>query len=410
MPTRRPHSKSRLGCTQCKRRRIKCDEKTPRCGNCIKHNIDCVYTLSPVNRRLLTQSASTPQSSVGSPNSVSLPEAQSSGLGHGSSNSQSPASDPLVILDPSVHRRDVHLTSDLHLHDLELMHHYSTVSYKTITDRESSQLVWQISVPREAVIHPFLMHGLLALSALHILELNENSQRRQHYIDLATTHQSMALALFRKELNDITPSNCRAMFAFSSIAAVLALAFTHTTGAEPLPLIDEMLQIFNLLRGIHEVVQAASEWIEKIADFFPPNVVIDPLSVPQEVRDNIAALEVLNADVKRTGLSDEEKEACEHAIAELLVSFEKIYSDLGHLIAFRWPVIIKPLYISLLRDRQPMALVILAHYCVPLHTLGNRWWLKSWGYQLLETIYHQLDISWRDTIRWPVEAVGLAKT
>ncbi|GAD97509.1 C6 transcription factor, putative [Paecilomyces variotii No. 5] len=290
------------------------------------------------------------------------------------------------------------------------MHHYSTVSYKTITDREALQDVWQISVPKEALIHPFLMHGLLALSALHLLELNEHSNQRQLYVDLATSHQNMALTLFRKELNAITPSNCRAMFAFSNIAAVLGLAFTHTTGAEPLPLIDEMLQIFNLLRGIHEVIQAASEFIEKIADFLPPHVGIDPRSVPKEVLENIAALRDLNADVQRTGLSDEEKEACERAIAELLAAFERIYSDVGPLIAFRWPVLVKPLYISLLRDRQPMALVILAHYCVPLHTLGNFWWLKSWGYQLLETIYHQLDLSWRDSIRWPVQSVGLAGT
>lgn len=319
-------------------------------------------------------------------------------------------SDPLFILDPCVHHQDVHLTSDLHLHDLELMHNYSTVSYKTITDREALQDVWQTSVPKEALRHPFLMHGLLALSALHLLDLNEHGNHRQHYVDLATSHQSMALALFRKELNAITPSNCRAMFAFSSIAAVLGLAFTQTTGAEPLPLIDEILQIFNLLRGIHEVIQAASEWIDKIADFLPPHVGVDPPSVPKEVLENIAALRTLNADVERTGLSDEEKEACDQAIAELLATFDRIYSDVGPLIAFRWPVLINPLYISLLRDRHPMALVILAHYCVPLHSVRNFWWLKSWGYQLLETIYHQLDASWRDSIRWPVQAAGLAGT
>lgn len=298
---------------------------------------------------------------------------------------------------------------DLHLHDLELMHHYSTVSYRTISDGSVLAAVWQIRVPKEAVTHPFLMHGLLALSALHLLELNEDNQRHQHYVNLATSHQSRALALFRRELNNITPSNCRAMFAFSSIAAILAFAFAHTTGAQPLPLIDEIVQIFSLLRGIHEVIQAASEWFEKIADLLPPKIECDPGSVPQEVRQNIAALLTLNADVQRTELSNDEQQACEHAIAELLVSFEKIYSQHGPLMAFRWPVLLKPLYISLLKERRPMALVILAYYCVPMHTLGNRWWLKNWGYQLLETIYQLLDTSWRDSIRWPVRVVGLAE-
>ena len=39
--TRRRHVKSRLGCESCKRQRIKCDEKTPKCGSCIRKGLDC---------------------------------------------------------------------------------------------------------------------------------------------------------------------------------------------------------------------------------------------------------------------------------------------------------------------------------------------------------------------------------
>ncbi|KAH6838549.1 hypothetical protein B0I37DRAFT_387151 [Chaetomium sp. MPI-CAGE-AT-0009] len=41
--TRRPHKKSRYGCTKCKARRIKCDEGTPRCSRCEKMNLTCQY-------------------------------------------------------------------------------------------------------------------------------------------------------------------------------------------------------------------------------------------------------------------------------------------------------------------------------------------------------------------------------
>ena len=34
MPQKRPHQKSRYGCDQCRKRRVKCDEKAPRCTNC----------------------------------------------------------------------------------------------------------------------------------------------------------------------------------------------------------------------------------------------------------------------------------------------------------------------------------------------------------------------------------------
>lgn len=45
---KRKHSKSRNGCDNCKKRRIKCDEKLPQCSYCEKKGIQCSYlTLTP---------------------------------------------------------------------------------------------------------------------------------------------------------------------------------------------------------------------------------------------------------------------------------------------------------------------------------------------------------------------------
>jgi hypothetical protein len=41
---RRAHKKSHLGCQKCKKRRIKCDEQVPVCGQCKRGNIDCSYS------------------------------------------------------------------------------------------------------------------------------------------------------------------------------------------------------------------------------------------------------------------------------------------------------------------------------------------------------------------------------
>ncbi|KAL1969762.1 hypothetical protein VTN77DRAFT_8315 [Rasamsonia byssochlamydoides] len=407
--SRRTHTKSRLGCIQCKKRRIKCDEKAPSCNNCLRHNIDCIYSVSPVKSRLLAQIAATelgPSDPHVRPTNNSESELSSRTP---SSVSLSPESDPLYILDPSAYQRDGRLASDLHLHDLELMHHYSTVSYKTISESENFAAPFQTVVPKIAVTHPFLMHGILALSALHLIQLNRGSDRCKDYVELATSHQSLALALFRKELNNINPSNCQAMFAFSSIATVLAFAFAQSTGVQSLPPIDEMVQIFNLCRGIHGILETAREWIKGswVSSLLAFGWSTKPGCLPQEVCDKIASIFKLNADLERTGFSVEEQAACEHAISELSVSFEKIYSGLDSVTVFRWPVVLKPLYISLLRDRRPMAIVVLAHYCILLHTLDNRWWLKGWTHQLLHSIYSLLDSSWREFIRWPIEAIGL---
>ncbi|CAN3373448.1 hypothetical protein DIRU0_C24674 [Diutina rugosa] len=41
---RRPHSKSRMGCDNCKRRRIKCSEQFPQCIECTRHKVVCSYS------------------------------------------------------------------------------------------------------------------------------------------------------------------------------------------------------------------------------------------------------------------------------------------------------------------------------------------------------------------------------
>ncbi|KAK3900233.1 hypothetical protein C8A05DRAFT_45883 [Staphylotrichum tortipilum] len=44
---RRGHTKSRRGCFNCKRRRIKCQETRPACGHCIKQGFKCEYPALP---------------------------------------------------------------------------------------------------------------------------------------------------------------------------------------------------------------------------------------------------------------------------------------------------------------------------------------------------------------------------
>lgn len=44
---RRPHSKLRMGCDNCKRRRIKCSEQFPQCIECTRHKVACLYSRMP---------------------------------------------------------------------------------------------------------------------------------------------------------------------------------------------------------------------------------------------------------------------------------------------------------------------------------------------------------------------------
>uniref|UniRef100_A0A093V6L3 Putative oxidoreductase n=1 Tax=Talaromyces marneffei PM1 TaxID=1077442 RepID=A0A093V6L3_TALMA len=390
-----------------------CDEQRPACKNCLRHNIDCAYSVSPVKSRLLAHNPAT------QPNASSVTPAESTIItteNDISSHTASPSvvsteSDPLLILNP---QRDGSLPAALHLRDLELMHHYCLESYKSISQDDAFAQPFQKEVPKIALSHPFLMHGVLALSALHLAYLNKDGDRVNEYDELAAGHQTLALALFRKELDNITPSNSAALFVFSSIATVLAFASPQITGMHSLSPIDEMLQISTLCRGIAEILQTSRGWLENSSDSWVTDMLssrsrslnVQPL--PADIEAKLAPIYRLNADLTRTGLNIQEAVACEEAISALSHSFQQLNSGYQDLTVFRWPIVIKPVLFALMRDHQPMALVALAHFCILLHRVSDRWWVESWPRLLLQSIHDQLDVSWREHIRWPMEALGLS--
>lgn len=68
---------------------------------------------------------------------------------------------------------------------LKLFHHFTTVTGPSISVGEMSQEIFTATVPRIALSYKFLMHALLAVSALHIAHINPVLQ--DHYCEPATT-------------------------------------------------------------------------------------------------------------------------------------------------------------------------------------------------------------------------------
>ncbi|EEP80005.1 predicted protein [Uncinocarpus reesii 1704] len=396
MGPRRSHRKSRLGCLQCKRRKIKCDETPPPCGNCRKHNIECQFAAVPAKPTSAGRPSPLPRTGLAPPPPLPSIVATANrvnpvnNLLTGATPAYLPPTPPNVFA-PSPSNADqldilssfvspsTELISDLHIHDLELLHHYTTETYRTLSYNNEHKEIWKNYIPKEAMSHPFLMHGLLAIAALHLIDIcGDEGDNRRKYIELATRHQNLALASFRPQLSNITPSNCHAVFAFSSLIAALAFAFSKTAGnvrsGEP---VEQVLQDFFLFRGVEGVLNTFWEIIRK-GKLGPLVRRPSDLTCSQPIsRDVINALDYLhdcNGETV-THISAEEKAAYNHAIRELRISFERCPSSWETV--FRWPIVLPEAYLMHLKKRQPMALVILAHYCVILGRLDDCWWSQG---------------------------------
>lgn len=157
---RKPHRKSHKGCVQCKRRHVRCGEEKPICSACDRLDLICKYDAAP---RMSVHSAS-PQ------------------------------------------------PSGFSLLDMELLHHYHTCSCVRFAPQSVRHKCWTSDVPRIAFAHPFLLHQILAVAALHryVQEFGSRALKTA-----ATSHRALALEMVQPELSSSASEVGIALFAFA---------------------------------------------------------------------------------------------------------------------------------------------------------------------------------------------------
>ena len=377
-----------------------CDGNRSTCSRCVKSGAQCsLVELQPSGLPLVNP---------GPNGSESLSPTRELGLGSlevSSSHSRRSSCEDAAIEAPL--GLQIPMTSQLSLLDLELMHHYSTVTCFAISSIPAKHPTWQIAIPREALIYHFLMHALLAVSAAHLMRIRPS--KRHIYEEAATRHRNLALTSSIPFLNNINPINCHALFALSNIVSVLSLIFPHPSPPSgsglPSDPLDTTLEFFTVIRGVKTVLSSAQEWIAQgpFATFTEHNW--DPSLAPL-ASDVIAAFERLDKRVEETV---EEPALCEvyaGAIQRLKVAFqtdEVIRDEPG--LVFIWPVVVPERYVAELSNRTPMALAILGHYAVLLHSNNGPWWLEGRGRLLLEAVCQVLPSEWLSAVDWPRKTV-----
>ncbi|CAI7151100.1 CPS_collapsed_G0003520.mRNA.1.CDS.1 [Saccharomyces cerevisiae] len=110
---RKFHNKSKTGCDNCKRRRVKCDEGKPFCKKCTNMKLDCVY--SPIQPRRRKDSSSTNSSANGAEAHNNITQtAPSSMINNNRPNMALPGNSPLSIpITPSFQSTAMNLSSSL---------------------------------------------------------------------------------------------------------------------------------------------------------------------------------------------------------------------------------------------------------------------------------------------------------
>ncbi|KAH6628761.1 hypothetical protein F5144DRAFT_580082 [Chaetomium tenue] len=354
---RRAHNKSRMGCKNCKARKIKCDEKKPSCSNCTRRQVDCDFSV------------------VGTPQ-------------------------------PGVSPTGLNIT------DLELLHNYTTTTYLTLSESPVIREFYRNTVVQVGFDCDYIMRGVLALSGLHLA--HHRQPMRDHYLAAAIRHHQAASQAAIPLVLDATPENAQMLFLFSVLTTYYALGWPRKS--EDTLFLQENAGFPDwvyLLRGTKGFIELAGVPTSgPLAPLFAHSVARFMVREGPQAADSSghAALAELEEVMAQRPLEDEALRGVYLlAIAELKKSFGQAEACAGRYEmadAFVWVFLMAEDFLPLLRTPTREAVAIFAFFCVLLKKLEGHWWMQGWGGHLIAHAYNLLDDEGRLWIHWAVEEIG----
>ncbi|OIW22510.1 hypothetical protein CONLIGDRAFT_587349 [Coniochaeta ligniaria NRRL 30616] len=377
---RASHSKTRNGCSQCKKRRVRCNLQPPICANCERRKEACDYQLLGRVDPAFDED--------GSPSLGSL------------NDEVSPTSTPdFRILDPLCTHAAVAerpegtiTTADL---GLSLLSGIGPVRGHPFLEHLLST---------EASYHEFLRHGLTSITALYT-----SSQQTAGYIPpcsdclyvVAHEAQLMASRLFRDSVESITDHNWLAILAFG-----ISVLIFHFDISQRAPATEFLETVFVLrsaaflgttlgprLEGsrLHEVLQL----LEKRAGEH------DWDKAAEEAFHHLAATNTMWQDTSAS------YDVCQGAIAALQSWLRLVRCRPCTWLHFVWwPGAVSGEYLALLARQHPVALVIFVHWCAVMSRAPKRWFMDGWAKRTAEPALACLGPEWNDATAWARELLG----
>lgn len=298
------------------------------------------------------------------------------------------------------------------------MHFYTVSTSQTFSNVPARRHVWQSVIPQIALSHDFLLHGLLALAALHLSRVSP--ERKDNLLAIASTHHAVALPIFRSAVQGLNSQNPHACSAFGTLLTVYEWAATkHTSNlffataqhpAEP-----STIEWVQLLRGSGRVVSCYYEEIGRgpLAPILQWDLAAESEAETHPAEPvRFAALEEL-WELDRLAVTAAEVETLKEALRWLRIIYTIMTTPNSNndpaSAALSWPVRVPEMYLTMVRQRHPAALILLSHFCLLLNKVEDFWWIHGMSRRLLQEIHQTIGSEWEPWIAWPLQDLVLCE-
>ncbi|KAI1805696.1 hypothetical protein F4811DRAFT_560916 [Daldinia bambusicola] len=381
--TKRPHKKSRAGCQQCKRRKVKCDEIRPTCKACRLRKEKCIYptTSTAQSATLVTRSTPTSKSPSFSPRSSPR------------SSFESDAS-TVVVSEPMY--RPSEMTDAL---DMKMLWFYTTRGYQffSIQTGRSPAVdhILQVKVVQHAFQSPFLMNCLMAVSSLHLRAMSQPVPLHR-----TAGYCSRAFEGYRRAIEAANPPDFPALIACSLLMVAVSSHPFREPDAKPLYVADWM-QVWRGISLIFEIVTPRVLQDSGMAMlFYRPPVDLEKSAsyIPNNLLFMVASI--------KPGDADDEHQQIYYDMLKYLGSLyqevrEHGFSPILDLRIVTFLTFVPRAFIPLAKEHRPRALILLAHYLAFSKITNHVWWMEGIANTEIVHICKSVGKEWEHLLRVP---------
>ncbi|KAF5559507.1 nicotinate phosphoribosyltransferase [Fusarium napiforme] len=387
MMKRRTHNKSRHGCRNCKKRHVKCDEGGPPCTNCLARNLEgCSYLTEPPTQLPATET-----------------------------------------------RRRI---------ELELMHRWTSSSYKSLASIPEDNKWLQDDMARWALKHEYLLQGMFAFSALEVAlcggAVVVEEDHDTYYAKLAVEYYDKASRSFRAQLENVNSENAQKIFMFSFLAVAVNMALGQCSAFEELHegVLERMVTLWELLMGNASIANQhfdalISGALSRSTEALMLRTQLQtetPTSLSKETEEALESLSTIISKACETPSGSTPNDQSEASVrtSSYRTSFSAIQTcfvqdskDVFQGMAIGFPALAGREFGLALKSSDPVALLLMVFWGVQLDTLGKiAWWVGTFGKKMVDEVsemlwepdpeFEVMNMSeWRECIAWARTEVGL---
>ncbi|KAI0555688.1 hypothetical protein F4679DRAFT_577813 [Xylaria curta] len=388
--SKRPHRKSRAGCKQCKKRKVKCDEAKPACKACTLRKEQCVYPNAPPPT-LLPAAPHSPSSSTDP-----LPR-QARRQSIESADSETPYLDREMI--PVITEPLFVPEQAADVIDMKMLWFYTAYSFQAFSINAGRSpavdFALKIKIVEHAFRSPFLMDTLKALSALHLRSLNQPVPNHK-----LIEYQARAFQGYRNAIETANPVDFPALLGCSLFTIAMSSQTFRDPNGKRLFIVDWIA----MWRGIGLIIELISPQAVKdsglAAMFYRPPIDLEKATqyIPNNLLFMVTSIRHGDADY------DHQKQ-----YYELLKYLGSLYMELiehgfGPVLDLRIMTLFtfcpRPL-LALAKQLRPRMLVILAYWLCFVNILrSGSWWMQGLTPQIGQII-EEVGDQWEHLMRVP---------